>query len=496
MDRAARSSRQDIKSQRIDDGPALRLGPPGATPRRRAFAELIPGDEDRHREESETRELPAYVEPTNHEETESIDNPALEDRITDEFEETAPERDLDAPSTPRDRQPTQTISSGLWQEHMRPATMAAEPTQALPPQRGPQPFPGISEIPDDESEEIPATQLGSHHPVKIPAELMHPVSLPIRSEPPVAQPPVAKPTPARASRPRKFELQAQPEVKTSSPPSSTTAPSSTRRRYWIAGTALAVGALFMGAALETRWGQSWLSFTSPSSTETSTKKNAAATPADIGNPPDMKLAAAVPDSPSNDPTGADDRSTETRTHESTDSISRERASATTKSNGKSERQPLTNSAPQKDKIDKPETERLHPPTRDFPKNVPALMTEAKQALKSREFRRAEQLTEHALDLEPRNADLIEFAVRVYMANRRHESVLETARDCIGIDPQRSFCWATIADRQSNRPEARAEAIRAWQRYVELEPSGEHAARARLQLERLQGRAPTKAPSRR
>ena len=64
--------------------------------------------------------------------------------------------------------------------------------------------------------------------------------------------------------------------------------------------------------------------------------------------------------------------------------------------------------------------------------------------------------------------------------------LNSANECVKADAQQAFCWiiiATVEQGNDNLPRA----LEAYRKYLEVDPSGQHAKSAKKQITRLEGK---------
>jgi tetratricopeptide (TPR) repeat protein len=113
----------------------------------------------------------------------------------------------------------------------------------------------------------------------------------------------------------------------------------------------------------------------------------------------------------------------------------------------------------------------------------ALLTKARGLYQRQKLADASAALAELLARAPRNPDALLLQAQVQLEQGALDDALGTAQRCVTIDESLADCWLTLGVLQQNR-KANGPARVAYERYLELAPSGQYAKDAKVQLRRL------------
>lgn len=89
---------------------------------------------------------------------------------------------------------------------------------------------------------------------------------------------------------------------------------------------------------------------------------------------------------------------------------------------------------------------------------------------------------------PGNPDALALLAMSLTYSGKYEDAMVAAKSCIEVDPAQADCWVVSGSVHDLKKDAdsKAQSLEAWQKYLELAPSGEFAAAARRQVKKLGG----------
>jgi hypothetical protein len=123
----------------------------------------------------------------------------------------------------------------------------------------------------------------------------------------------------------------------------------------------------------------------------------------------------------------------------------------------------------------------------------AKLAEATKAYGRGRLDAARTTLHEALALSPRHPDALVLLAQVQLEKNELDDALATATTCISVDGTKADCWLTIAVLQEARAQA-GPSLQAWQKYVELAPTGRYAANARKAIRGRPPRRPAQSDS--
>jgi hypothetical protein len=116
----------------------------------------------------------------------------------------------------------------------------------------------------------------------------------------------------------------------------------------------------------------------------------------------------------------------------------------------------------------------------------AKIAEAKSLVNRQKYDDARVIIDEVLGKIPNEGRMLALLAQSHLEKNKLEDALGTANDCVAADAGQSFCWiviATVEQGNDNLPRA----LEAYRKYIEVEPTGEHAKSAKKQITRLEGK---------
>lgn len=117
----------------------------------------------------------------------------------------------------------------------------------------------------------------------------------------------------------------------------------------------------------------------------------------------------------------------------------------------------------------------------------AKIEEADKAYRKHRLKETQTALDEALAMAPNHPDALALLSHVQLETDKQDDAFTTASTCVKLDGSKAECWLVLAVVQQER-DAVADAITAWERYVELEPEGLYADHGRRSLKRLRSQA--------
>jgi hypothetical protein len=112
------------------------------------------------------------------------------------------------------------------------------------------------------------------------------------------------------------------------------------------------------------------------------------------------------------------------------------------------------------------------------------LAEAQKLYKRSKLSPARAALDEALGISPNHPAALVLLAQVQLEQNELGPALQTATKCVGIDATKADCWLTIAAlEEANK--AHANALTAWQKYLEHDPKGRYASNAKKAIKRLE-----------
>jgi len=89
---------------------------------------------------------------------------------------------------------------------------------------------------------------------------------------------------------------------------------------------------------------------------------------------------------------------------------------------------------------------------------------------------------------PGNPDALALLAMSLTYSGKYDAAMQAAKACIEADPTQADCWVVSGSVHDLKKDAdsKAHSLKAWKKYLEFAPSGEFAAAARRQVNKLGG----------
>jgi hypothetical protein len=116
----------------------------------------------------------------------------------------------------------------------------------------------------------------------------------------------------------------------------------------------------------------------------------------------------------------------------------------------------------------------------------AKIAEATSLVNRQKFDDARVILDEVLGKIPNEGRALALLAQTHLEKNKLEDALATANDCVAADAKQAFCWiviATVEQANDNLPRA----LEAYRKYLEVEPTGQHAKSAKKQITRLEGK---------
>ncbi|MCA9489898.1 MAG: hypothetical protein KC621_08240 [Myxococcales bacterium] len=123
-----------------------------------------------------------------------------------------------------------------------------------------------------------------------------------------------------------------------------------------------------------------------------------------------------------------------------------------------------------------------PPPVDDPE-ITAKLEEARAAFDKHKIKKVQELLGEVAPKSPNHPELLLLQAQVHLEKGALDESMKAASKCVEVDAKKADCWLTLGVLHQNN-KSDADAIKAYETYLELAPEGRYARDATTQLARL------------
>ena len=133
-----------------------------------------------------------------------------------------------------------------------------------------------------------------------------------------------------------------------------------------------------------------------------------------------------------------------------------------------------------------EIARIEAAVKSDPQNLQALVTLGNLYFDSNQYPKAIDAYERALAIDPNNADVRTDLGIMYRAVKDYDRAVKEFREAARINPKHPNSRFNLGIVLENDKKDLKAALAAWEDFIQVEPSGDRAATAKTEIERLKG----------